>query len=104
MQKRIHLLIDDIRDLQCDLIARTPETGIQCLQLFKGAIACAYFDHDLGEDVASGLDVMKAAFDLGIMPDRVQLVTSNPVGRYNMGLLLLDNGFTMQPSAVDFIR
>ena len=84
------LLIDDCRDLNCEVIARTPNAGKKLLAL--GGWECVCFDHDLGTN-ESGYDVLKWASAANFLPDRVQLVTSNPVGRKNMKNLLLDNGF-----------
>ena len=40
------LLIDDVRDLNADAIARTPEAGQRLLA--SGPWACLCLDHDLG--------------------------------------------------------
>lgn len=79
------LLIDDMRDLSCDAIARNSKSAMELLKC--NCWECVCFDHDLGEDV-SGYDVMKSMFNLKIYPKQIQIVTSNPVGRDNMmGLL-----------------
>jgi hypothetical protein len=85
------LLIDDIRDLNVDVIARTPDAGKKLLAL--GGWECVFMDHDLGFD-ETGYDVTKWALAEGFMPDKVQLVTSNPVGRQNMAKALLSYGYT----------
>lgn len=87
------LLIDDIRDLQCDLIARTPTLGKRALAYFSGDIECLCLDHDLGAP-ESGYDVLKWAIEHDLLPSHVQLVTSNPVGRENMKAALINAGYT----------
>ena len=98
------LLIDDIRDLNCEVIARTPDAGRKAISI--GGWECICFDHDLGPDsVKTGYDVMKWAFDNDHMNNipRVQLVTSNPVGRDNMANLLLYNGYETKNN-IDFYK
>lgn len=87
------LLIDDIRDLKCDVIARTPASARKMLAV--GGWECICFDHDLGCE-ESGYDIMKEALSNNFLQDipQIQLVTSNPVGRENMANLLLSNKFT----------
>jgi hypothetical protein len=88
------LLIDDIRDLNCDVIARTAKAGLKLLE--QGGWSTVCFDHDLGEDEATGYEVMAHAFLADWMKEvkHVQLVTSNPVGRTNMANLLKDEGYS----------
>jgi hypothetical protein len=84
------LLIGDVRDLSCDVIARTPEAGMKLLAL--GGWECVCFDHDLGTE-KSGYDVLVWAIEHDFMPGHVQLVTSNPVGREKMQTVLRICGF-----------
>lgn len=105
MTKKIHLLIDDIRDLDMDIICRTGPLGFRALAYFQGDIECVYFDHDLGAGSNwDGYETMKRAFQAEIMPDKVQLVTSNPVGRMNMAELLIANNFIPELNGIDFKR
>ena len=83
-------LIDDVRDLNCDVIARNPEAAKRCLSLRCWEVVC--FDHDLGT-AESGYDVLAWAIHNGHLPDKVQLVTSNPVGQANMANALKADGF-----------
>ena len=86
------LLIDDLRNTPSDFIARTPSAGKEALRRLKPLLTHVIFDHDLGGE-ESGYDVMVWALDNGFMPDNVQLVTSNPVGRDNMIAALLSSGY-----------
>ena len=90
----MYLLIDDERDIPCDIIARTYGAGVDCLRRLK--LACAIFDHDLGEldDRRNGYDLMLWAVENGFLPNRVQIITSNPVGRAKMQQLLEAEGYT----------
>lgn len=95
---QLHLLIDDIRDLNTDLIARTYEVGISCLLMLQ--VTHLYLDHDLGgPDGKTGYDILKFIFDPAVkefkvdVPRFIQLVTQNPVGRINMEKLLKSEGY-----------
>lgn len=84
------LLIDDMRTINVDVIARNYDAGLRMLAL--GGWDCAVFDHDLGE-VRTGYDLMNSALDRGWLPNKIELVTSNPVGRANMERALFANGY-----------
>lgn len=80
------LLIDDFRTFTVDRIARTGEEGVQALQEERWGLL--YLDHDLGEgmtgyDVACWLEKNPQHF-----PERVIIVSSNPVGRRNIERVL----------------
>jgi hypothetical protein len=85
------LLIDDIRDLNCDVIARNPVIGKELLAMRQWKCLC--IDHDLGTK-ETGYDIMKWAVKHNVVPEKVQIVSSNPVGKENIGRLLKDNGYT----------
>ncbi len=87
------LLIGDVIDLYCDVIARTPEAARKILTVVGYEFDCVCFDHDLGCQ-ETGLDVLRYGIESETLPNHVQLVTSNPVGRQNMANLLTDNGYT----------
>lgn len=83
------LLIDDQRNLQADYTARTYSEGIA--QLKKTKWETLLLDHDLGcFDEKTGRE--KTGYDIvcwlernpKYLPKRIQLVTSNPVGRSRM--------------------
>ena len=100
-EKKMWLLIDDKRDLNCEVIARTAEAAKKLLSLNCWEVVC--FDHDLGEKT-NGYDILKWAIKEGCLPDKVQLVTSNPVGRERMTKVLSDNGYTFNYRIHTFIR
>lgn len=85
------LIIDDKRDLNCEVVARTAEAGKWALK--NGSWECLCLDHDLGIG-ETGYDVLKWAIENKCLPDRVQLVTDNSVGLLNMAATLESNGFT----------
>jgi len=91
----MYILIDDMRDLGCDIICRTGFAGITILEKMQGNFEVLCIDHDLGDaDKMNGLDVIKAAAVDGLLPKEVQIVSSNPVGVQNIGNVLKDNGFS----------
>ena len=85
------LLIDDERSLDVDVIARTAAAGKEMLKSYR-KWECVCFDHDLG-GIDTGYDVMVWAIQNRLLPNRVQLVTSNPVGRKNMRAALEREGY-----------
>lgn len=82
------LLIDDMRNFTCDIIARNATSAKKIFTL-DVTWELVMFDHDLGE-VETGYDVMKFMFEHYIFPKEIQIITSNPVGRINMEGLLKD--------------
>lgn len=84
------LLIDDMRDIQTDVIARTYDEGIEALQT-KGPFDKLYLDHDLGEDDPrkTGYGIMNfLEANPKFLPGKIILVTSNPVGRQQMQVVI----------------
>lgn len=84
------LLIDDERNLGCDLIARTPEGARAALRSCEFVGLC--LDHDLGF-VETGYDLLQWALEHGHVPPIVELVTSNPPARDRMGAALEHAGW-----------
>lgn len=94
------LLIDDERDLNTEVIARTPEAGRRLLAI--GGWACLCLNHDLACE-ESGYDVLVWALERDLVPARVQLVTSNPAGRQNMRAALVASGYVTR-DGIHFMR
>lgn len=89
------LLIDDLRNLDADIIARNSIAAIDVIKNFP-TFQEIWFDHDLGDHVDTGLTVMKHMVlkYKDKFPKKIVLVTSNPVGRKNMAdLLIHDIGY-----------
>lgn len=84
------LLIDDMRNLNADVIARTPEAGKKMLAL--GGWDGLLLDHDLGEG-ESGASILNWAISGDFVPPKVMLVTINPVGADNMARALYAAGY-----------
>jgi len=87
------LLVDDERDLNCDIIARNGKVAIELLPKFSWDVVM--LDHDLGQDV-SGTDVVNFMMQNNIKPKIVYLISMNPVGRERMKNILLDNGYVYE--------
>lgn len=80
------LLIDDTRDIDADVVARTFEDGIRAL-CSNSPFDVLYLDHDLGDENPrnTGYGIMKFLEEHSeFLPKKIVLVTSNPVGRQNM--------------------
>ena len=87
------LLIDDFRDLPVDAIARNPISAKKLLAI--GDWECVCFDHDLSDKYGeTGYDLLVWAIKNNYLPEKVQLVTSNPVGRQSMANALLACNYT----------
>lgn len=89
--KELHLLIDDLREIDADVVARTGEEGLEVLR--TQPVTHLYMDHDLGLFCMDGYQVIAQALKEGICPPNVFMVTSNPVGRQNMVAALEENGY-----------
>ena len=103
MSKDKWAIIDDIRELNCHYIAKTGFEGISMMRAHFSEIGVLCMDHDLGEHGMNGFDALYRLLLEGLVPDRVQLVTSNPVGRKNMSDLLLDRGYESK-DGINFFR
>ena len=86
------LLIDDCRNIAADVICRTYEEGIEALKHNKFSVL--FLDHDLASFDEGGRE--KTGYDVlcfleanpELLPKRIELVTSNPVGRQNMKVVI----------------
>jgi len=96
------LIIDDERNLGCDVIARTAEAGAKVLHAMSGCFECLCIDHDLGPG-KSGYDVIRSSLNKGCLPKQVQIVSQNPVGAQNIRNLLMDSGYTSSDN-INFFR
>lgn len=85
-------IIDDIRSLNCDYIARTPSEGVTMMKEHFSEIGTLCMDHDLNS-VVTGYDVLRTLGEINLIPNHVQMVTSNPVGRTNMANYLMGIGY-----------
>jgi hypothetical protein len=100
----VRLLIDDLRNFDgIDVVARTYESGKKILGL--GDWTHLYLDNNLGDLWFEGVDILQWVFETApaIVPNFVQLVTSNPIARERMDNLLRDNGFIRQED-INFLR
>lgn len=86
------LLIDDARNLSCDVIARTPEAARALLGGVGYAFEGVCLDHDLGGQ-ETGYDILMWALEGNTLPPKVQLVSINPVGRERMAAALVAAGY-----------
>ena len=93
------LLIDDLRQIKADVIARDFESGIHALK-HEGPFDVLYLDHDLAQDhegnhfseeidghiyVRNGYGIMCFLEEHPYyLPKRIEIVSSNPVGRRKM--------------------
>lgn len=98
------LLIDDMRNIAGDRVARTFDDGIAALTN-EGPWDILYLDHDLGEVDGHGSEIPREVDGelympngYGIMcfleanqqylPKKIQIVSSNPVGRAKMQVVI----------------
>ena len=89
------MIIDDKRDLECEVIARTSQAGFAILSWLFDDVEVLVLDHDLGdESYMDGNKLLKEIIVAKILPPRVQLCTSNPVGRASQAAQLEEIGYT----------
>lgn len=98
----MYLLIDDMREIHVDIIARTAAAGKAILESLSGCIDCLGIDHDLG-GLITGYDIVRWVICRGYLPKRVQIVTMNPVGREAIQNVLLDAGYKQEDNS-NFVR
>lgn len=87
------VIVDDMRELGCDLVIRRVNIAKKVLPFLKDEIECLILDHDLGQQ-ESGYDLAKWVIANNCMPNKVQICSSNPVGKKNIENVLKDNGYT----------
>lgn len=95
----MYLLVDDLRNTPTDFIARTYEAAEIALWNLRPYITVLILDHDLGEE-KDGYDLCKWALEHNCLPREVQLVTSNPVGRENIRLALINAGYSSKEGLI----
>lgn len=93
------LLIDDVRNYNADVIARTADAGIKLLREMEWE--AVIMDNDLGEHT-QGWQVLDQALREGYRPNRVQICTSNPPARDRMRAMLQKAGY-VENKPLDFI-
>ncbi len=106
----MYLIIDDDRSLGCDIIARTPQAGKDILYNMvhrfnsngEPLIECLCIDHDLGFE-ETGYDVIKFGIENHCLPDKIQIVSMNPVGKQNIANILVDNEYNTFDN-INFVR
>lgn len=84
------LLIDDLRNISADRVARTFDDGINALEN-EGPWDVLYLDHDFGDP-----DPKKTGYGVicwleenpSKLPAKIVLVTANPVGRQQMATVI----------------
>jgi CheY-like chemotaxis protein len=87
------LLIDDLRDIKADRVCRTYEDAIKALTE-EGPFGLCLLDHDLASYDKHGRE--KTGYDIlcfleanpQYLPEKIILVTANPVGRQKMQALI----------------
>ena len=83
------LLIDDIRNISADIVARDYFEGIKALE-DNPPFEILYLDHDLASFDDAGKE--KTGYDIMCwleehpekLPKKIEIVSSNPVGRQNI--------------------
>lgn len=84
------LLIDDMRNIQADVVARTYDEGIEALKN-QGPFSLLYLDHDFGDPSPSKTGYSIMCFleaNPEYKPEKIIIVSSNPVGRQQMQVVI----------------
>src|SRR5690606_30209127 len=86
----IKLFLDDVRDPPDDswILCRTPRSFRHFVRHYWDDLEVVSLDHDLGEDVESGYDVVcsieRMAYDRDGVNFEILVHSQNPVGRANI--------------------
>lgn len=98
MEHGFHVIVDDMRDLGCEIVLRTSQSALYVLRMFARncPVEILYLDHDLGP--CSDTDGYQLLKDLHRGGDvkafrKIGLVSSNPAGRDNQKAFLLSLGY-----------
>lgn len=85
IHKNKWLLIDDIRTIPgVDKIARTYDEGLRAITS-EGPWECIVFDHDLGNSIRTGYDLMCILEQQpSLIPNNIMIITQNPSARPKM--------------------
>ena len=94
-----YILIDDRRNLDVDIIIRTPESALEFMDKQDVSEDVVIFDNDLGYET-EGWHIMQHMFDIGNYPAEIQLVTSNPVARDRMRSMIEHTGYYMKGNLI----
>jgi len=88
MSTEFHVLIDDVRTIDVDVICRTPTEILDLLQkqgVTQDNITHLYLDNDLGDDQPmEGIDILKWARDRELVPPNIFIVSANTIARKRM--------------------
>jgi len=95
-------LVDDLRDIDADTVARTYADAVKVADTLDLSCATLYLDHDLGEE-KTGYNFIMYLIAEENLPKEVLIVSSNPVGRDNIGAALVQEGYQKR-SPHKFIR
>ena len=88
----MRLLIDDMREIEADAVARDSYQAYKLISRAKWDEV--YLDHDLGEGSDTGYQVMNWWLESDYpLPHTILIVSSNPVGRDNIGRALVAHGY-----------
>lgn len=90
----LRIFLDDLRPAPVGwVLVKTAEECLQMLQDNQGNVSSLSLDHDLScpkEDEEHGYWMVKRMVERGLYADVINLHTSNPVGRENMRMYLLN--------------
>ena len=90
----LHVMIDDVKDgINYDLIARTSMAGLFLLEALQGRQFELYIDFDLGSGSINGNQIIKLGLKKKWLPNKITVVSWNPVGRKAIAATLRDAGY-----------
>lgn len=91
------LLVSRREDFYCDIIVRTSKAAKLVIQSaidsdLESEFDCVYFDCDL-ESEQKGYYTLKWALEYSTLPDHIQIVTTDPVSKQDMAVLLKSHNY-----------
>lgn len=101
--KHLVIAVDDMRDLKADILCRTYKGASELANAMCFKDMELLLDHDLGES-KTGYDFIKELLLTKNLPWQVFIVSSNPVGRDNIGGALMVDDLYIRKSPHQFVR
>lgn len=90
--RTITVLIDDLRDLRCDMIIRNGDTAVAIYEGVAEWVQTLLMDNDLGGKI-EGWQILEDLNDRALLPPRIELVSSNTAAVNRMGRMLESCGY-----------
>ena len=94
LDSKIRVAIDDAKECPyADVLIRNGDLAEKVMRALIGSVSDLYIDHDLGDHVPNGFEILNKLLGEALCPEYVQVISMNPVGKQRMENLLADYGY-----------